>query len=136
MGAALTSLGLRPEEEVSLAEGYSLDFAVDWRGERIGVEVDGPPDLVGREPTVKTLLKRRQLRNTGWRLVPVPYCEWDQAAGSGLGGEYLSSLLSALGPASGRPHDLSSARRLRGRSPARWMGGRSSTRLHSKWLRR
>ncbi len=73
LGAALVSLGLRPEEEVKLAEGCSLDLVVEWRGERIGVEVDGPLHLVGREPTDATLMKRQHLRYLGWRLVSVPY---------------------------------------------------------------
>ena len=49
VGVALASLGLRPAEEVVLHEGYSLDFVVEWRGERVGVEVDGPSHFVSRE---------------------------------------------------------------------------------------
>ena len=98
VGAALVSLGLRPEEEVRLAEGYSIDLVVKWRGKRVGVEVDGPSHFVGREPTGAMLLKRRQLRHLGWRLVSGLYWKWDQAAGLGRRGEYLSSLLGALGP--------------------------------------
>ena len=75
VGVVLASLGLRPEEVV-LHEGYSLDLVVEWRGERIGVEVDGPWHFVGREPNDATLLKRRQLHHVGWRLVPVPHWEW------------------------------------------------------------
>ena len=68
VSVALASLGLRPEEEVVLHEGYSLDLVVQWRGERIGVEVDGPSHFEGREPNSATLLKRRQLRHLagGW----------------------------------------------------------------------
>ena len=63
-----------------LAEGYSVDFAlVD---ERIAIEVDGPshflePDGRG-PPNGHTLLKRRLLRAAGWRLVSVPFYEWDE----------------------------------------------------------
>ncbi len=70
----LAFLGLRPEEEVVLHEGYSLDFVVEWRGERIRVEVDGPSHFQSREPNSATLLKRRQLRHLGLRLVSVTYC--------------------------------------------------------------
>ena len=59
VGVALASLGLCPEEEVVLHEGYSLDFVVEWRGERVGVEVDGPSHFKGREPNSAMLLKRR-----------------------------------------------------------------------------
>ena len=69
---ALASLGLRPEEEVVLHDGYSLDFVVEWRGERIGIEVDGPFHFIGHEPNTATLLKRRQLRHLGWWLLSVP----------------------------------------------------------------
>lgn len=36
-----------------------------------------PPPRVGA-PSSATLLKRRQLRSFGWRLVSIPYFEWDQ----------------------------------------------------------
>lgn len=76
VGVALAALGLRAEEEVVLHEGYSLDFVVEWRGKRVGVEVDGPFHFLGHAPTGGTLLKRRQLRHLGWCLVSVPYWEW------------------------------------------------------------
>ena len=97
VGVALASLGLCPEEEVVLHEGYSLDFVVEWRGERVGVEVDGPSHFKGREPNSATLLKRRQLRHLGWRLVSVPYWEWDEVdASSQRAEEYLTSRLDGL----------------------------------------
>ena len=75
---ALASLGASVQEEKVLEEGHSLDLVVDWRGERLAVEVDGPSHFVGRVPTGATLLKRRQLRHFGWRLVTMPYWEWDE----------------------------------------------------------
>ena len=75
VGAALTSLGLFLFEEMVLNEGYSLDFMMKWGGERLGIEVDGPFHFVDRAPNGATLLKRRQLRHLGWRLVSVPYWE-------------------------------------------------------------
>jgi hypothetical protein len=45
-----------------------------------------------------TLLKRRQLRHLGWRLVSVPYWEWDEVgASSQRAEEYLASRLGGLG---------------------------------------
>ena len=82
VGVAMASLGLRPEEEVVLHKGYSLDFALVRRGELVGVEVDGPLHFEGREPNCAMLLKRRQLRHLGWRLVSVPYWEWDEVLAS------------------------------------------------------
>ena len=97
VGVALASLGLRPEKEVVLHEGYSLDFTVVWRGERVGVEVDGPFHFIGREPNGATLLKRRQLRHLGWRLVSVPYWEGDEVRASSQRAEkYLASRLGGL----------------------------------------
>jgi len=96
----LASLGAAVQEEKVLNEGYSLDSVVDWRGERLAVEVDGPSHFVGRVPTGATLFKRRQLRHFGWRLVSVPYCEWielnhsDKLKEHEQRAAYLSSLLS------------------------------------------
>ena len=75
---ALLSLGASVHQEVVLEEGYSLDMVVDWRGQRLAVEAGGLSHFVGREPTAATLLKRRQLKHFGWRLVAVPYWEWDE----------------------------------------------------------
>jgi len=98
---ALASLGSAVQEEKVLEEGYSLDLVVECGGEElIAVEVDGPSYFVGRVPTGATLLKRRQLRHFGWRLVSVPYWEWDELAHRDQTKEreqraaYLSSLLS------------------------------------------
>jgi len=98
---ALALLGASVQEEMVLEEGYSLDLVVDCGGEElIAVEVDGPSHFVGRVPTGATLLKRRQLRHSGWRLVTVPYWEWNELAHSDKSTEreqravYLSSLLA------------------------------------------
>ena len=87
-----------------LEEGYSLDLVIVWHGERLAIEVDDPSHFTGREPTGATLLKRRQLKHLGWRLVSVPY--WDCGEQSDRetpkGREqlaaYLATLLSSLSP--------------------------------------
>ena len=98
---ALASLGVSVQEEKVLEEGYSLDLVVDCGGGKlIAVEVDGPSHFVGREPTGATLLKRRQLKHFGWRLVSVPYWEWGGLAHPDKSKEreqraaYLKALLS------------------------------------------
>eukprot|EP00962_Isochrysis_galbana_P044958 scaffold17563_cov117-Isochrysis_galbana.AAC.1 len=78
VGSTLSSLGLSPQEEVQTEEGYSLDYVVEWCGQQVAIEVDGPSHFVGRKPNGATLLKRRQLRHVGWRLVSIPYWEWDE----------------------------------------------------------
>jgi len=93
------ALGASVQEEVELEEDYSPDVVVDWRGERLTVEVDGPSHFVGREPTGATLLKRRQLEHFGWWLVLVPYWEWneqshcDQKTERAQRAVYISTLL-------------------------------------------
>ena len=68
------------QEEVRMPSGYSLDAVVAFRGQRVGVEVDGPSHFVGRSrtPTGSTSLKRRQiLALEDVCLLPVLYWEWD-----------------------------------------------------------
>jgi RAP domain/FAST kinase-like protein, subdomain 2 len=68
------------EEEVQTKIGYSLDAAVVFQGNPIGVEADGPFHFVGQlqSPNGATLLKRRQLRAMeGWKLVAIQYWEWN-----------------------------------------------------------
>jgi RAP domain/FAST kinase-like protein, subdomain 1 len=71
------------EVEVLAESGYNLDAVIVYQGERIGVEVDGPFHFVGspssQSPNGATLLKRRQLRALeGWKLVAIPYWEWEE----------------------------------------------------------
>ena len=98
------SLGATVQQEVVLEEGYSLDLVIDWRCERLAIEVDGPSHFARRKPTGATLLKRRQLKHLGWRLVSVPYWEWDerkhlnQSTAHQQRAAYLSTLLCSDAP--------------------------------------
>ena len=47
----LTSLGLDVHEEVRVDGGYTIDAVIEWRGVRVGIEVDGPSHFVGGTPT-------------------------------------------------------------------------------------
>ena len=51
------------------------------------------PAAGGRRPNGATLLKRRLLRRVGWRVVSVPYWEWDACAGPAEQAAYLRRLL-------------------------------------------
>ena len=82
VAAALTSVQHGFEEEyLEPLTGYSLDLAIP--STRIAIEVDGPfhfllPDGRGvRRPNGPTLLKRRLLAAAGWRVISVPFFEWD-----------------------------------------------------------
>ncbi len=59
--------------------------------------------FLGREPSGATVLKRRQMRQLGWRLAWVPYWEWDAQKGSEARAAYLSAKLEAAAAANGLP---------------------------------
>eukprot|EP00747_Dinoflagellata_sp_TGD_P158103 gnl/TRDRNA2_/TRDRNA2_177789_c2_seq10.p1 gnl/TRDRNA2_/TRDRNA2_177789_c2~~gnl/TRDRNA2_/TRDRNA2_177789_c2_seq10.p1 ORF type:complete len:106 (+),score=11.48 gnl/TRDRNA2_/TRDRNA2_177789_c2_seq10:228-545(+) len=86
VGAALHELGALVEEEFVTDEGYSIDALVVWHGEQFAVEVDGPNHFLSgrgrRNLNGATLLKHRQLRSMGWRLIVLPYFEWDELRSS------------------------------------------------------
>ena len=67
--------------------GYSIDVLV-WRQSAAGIsewaiEVDGPTHFIedGRTPSGSTLLKRKQLGQLGYTVVPVPFWEWNALRG-------------------------------------------------------
>jgi hypothetical protein len=75
----LSSIGLRPEEEVLTPSGYRLDALVEVNGTKVGIEVDGPSHFMNQEPTGSTLLKRRQVSTLDdIPIVSVPYWEWNK----------------------------------------------------------
>ncbi len=85
--AALARMGLRTRQRVRTPEGYVIDLHVessDGGRRRIAIEVDGPWRFISfssREATGPTLLKRRQLRHFGSRLMSLPYWEWEDLSG-------------------------------------------------------
>ena len=84
------------EEYLEPRTGYSLDLALP--SSRLAVEVDGPshfllPGGLGvRRPNGPTLLKRRLLA-AGWRVISVPFYEWDGFATAKERQTYLQGLL-------------------------------------------
>jgi hypothetical protein len=77
--SVLSSIGLRPEEEVLTASGYRLDALVEVNGMKVGIEVDGPSHFIIREPTGSTILKRRQVKKLDdIQIISVPYWDWDK----------------------------------------------------------
>ena len=83
-------------QEERTPEGYSLDVVGVVGGVAFGVEVDGPSHFFPgtRQPTGATLLKRRQLRHFGTRLVVVPYWEWWDSGRSEERRSYLEQLVA------------------------------------------
>ena len=82
--AELNKVGLSPQEEVRIPEGYTIDMLVSYESLSVAIEVDGPTHFLGESerPNGATLLKRRQLHSLGYTLLPVPYYEF------GIGDEY------------------------------------------------
>ena len=92
----LDALKLKPQMEVCAADsGYSIDIVCEFEDEKVGVEVDGPQHFLwaSRTPSGATLLKRRQLQQQGWQLLPVPHWEFEDADNKHA---YLMGALSAL----------------------------------------
>ena len=84
VAAALMELGGQPKDDVIITEGFSIDLIALWKGKQVALEFDGPSHfLTGlHSATGATLLKHRQLHALGWRLVVVPYWEWDEVKDS------------------------------------------------------
>ena len=77
------------------AKGHALS-GIDE--DRLPRQVDGPTHFVtlaggGRRPNGATALKRRLLARAGWRVVGVPYWEWEACAGPEAQAAYLRRLL-------------------------------------------
>ena len=77
------------EEAVDARSQYSIDCLVHgWekhKDAKIAVEVDGPSHYLyqgfesqPRIPNGATIMKRRHLALLGYRVVSVPYWEWDE----------------------------------------------------------
>lgn len=85
--ATLTKLGLDVQDEI-IQEGYSIDVAVFWESERVAVEFVRPSRRLSgagvrlASAIGATILKRRQLRFLGWKLIVVPYWEWNEVKSS------------------------------------------------------
>lgn len=104
----VAELGLELEEEfVDEKTGYSIDIFI--RGYRCAIEVDGPFHYIanGKSQLGNTVMKHRLLRQTGMRLVVVPFFEWNSlnsASGDSHSNKlaYLRAKLEAVLPS---PHD-------------------------------
>ncbi|EOD06790.1 hypothetical protein EMIHUDRAFT_106715 [Emiliania huxleyi CCMP1516] len=85
------------EEHLEPRTGYSLDLALP--SSRVAIEVDGPshfllPDGRGeRKPNGPTLLKRRLLAAAGWRVISVPFDEWDGLRSASARQAYLERVV-------------------------------------------
>jgi hypothetical protein len=82
VNSELASMGLNPVERYLTSSGYKLDALVQINDTKVGLEVYGPYDFIGRKPIGGTLLKRRQvIAIDKISLVSVSYWEWDELDG-------------------------------------------------------
>ena len=78
VGESLRRLGIPHELECITADGlFSIDLAIVDR--RIALEFDGPAHFTRNtlEPLGHTRLRDRLLSAMGWRVVSIPFFEWD-----------------------------------------------------------
>jgi hypothetical protein len=87
------------EEYRDTRSGYSIDVLVRRRSAagstEWAVEVDGPFHFLGdgRTPSGNTLLKRKQLGQLGYTVVPVPFWEWRALRDEEAKRRYLADLI-------------------------------------------
>jgi hypothetical protein len=99
VGLQLSKLEIGWEQEVvEPTTGYALDLALAPK--QLAVEVDGPSHFllpVGPDgvcpPNGSTQIKRRLLTRANWRVVTVPYYEWDRLGSAEAQQQYLREAL-------------------------------------------
>jgi len=105
VASTVKQLGFQFEEDVfDGMSGYCIDILVNSKNPqaRIAMEVDGPSRFLrgGHEATGATLLKRRHLRLLGYRVVCVPFWEWNAYSGKEKE-DYIKVLLTVKSGESG-----------------------------------
>lgn len=88
----LVSTGLDWVREYAV-DGYTLDAVVV--DSRVALEIDGPTHFSRNSgiPLGHTMLKRRYITAAGWRLISVPYQEWEELQGGFEQLEYLRGII-------------------------------------------
>ena len=79
VGESLRRLGISHQLEYTTADGlFSIDLAITDR--RIALEFDGPSHFTTNtlEPLGHTRLRDRLLSAMGWRVVSIPFFDWDR----------------------------------------------------------
>ena len=98
--STVESLGYECEAEARDAvTGYSIDILVKGGGVKgTAVEVDGPSHFIQhstkREPNGPTKFKRKALEKAGYRVVSVPFWEWNSCAGREERKRYIAGVLT------------------------------------------
>ena len=76
--AALEAMELEPSLQLATGEGLRVDVAVTHAGARVAIVLEGEWCYVGQSgcPTAKATLRRRQLAQAGWLVMPLSRSEW------------------------------------------------------------
>lgn len=80
------------------SSGYAVDLSLPEHC--VAIEVDGPSHMARTEwdrPLGHTSLKLRHLQGLGWKVLSVPFYEWDELVGPHEKQSYLRERLQALG---------------------------------------
>ena len=101
----MKELGWLAGEEVVLAEtGYSVDMMLTFADRpelKVVLEVDGPSHFCRDRsvhyfvPKGNTILKRRLLAASGWKVIVVPFYEWGGLKSASERQVYLQDLVNA-----------------------------------------
>ena len=122
---ALTRLGWNHKHEFRTTEGLSLDMAQP--STKTAVEFDGPTHyLKSGRPNGATTFKTRLLETLGWRVIRIPYFEWDELRTRNDKKAYLRQNLGLATPARSRTSSITSD----GSSPR---SGRSRASSSTSW---
>jgi len=78
---SLTRLGVAHQRSFLCTDcEHTIDVAITAGGKRLAIEVDGPTHFLQQPqhaPNGSTLLRNRLLAAHGWKVVSVPYYEWE-----------------------------------------------------------
>jgi very-short-patch-repair endonuclease len=76
----------------------SIDIAL--LDHKIAIECDGPSHFeknMEKSMTHKTIIRNRGLERRGWRVVSIPYFEWQEANANETHRKYLEDKLASVG---------------------------------------
>lgn len=77
----------------NVVDGYTVDAVLTDK--KVALEIDGPTHFARNTgtPLGHTILKRRYVTAAGWKVISVPFLEWEELQGAFEQTEYLRELL-------------------------------------------